>query len=68
MPIQRKKEIKNRIYSVRIDDDIYEKINYIKNNTKYNIDIARSFRSMIYDIYDNMKSEEKNQSSIYPEI
>jgi len=68
MSVQKKKEVKNRIYSIRINDDIYEKINYIKNNTKHNIDIARSFRSMIYEIYHDIKSSEKNQNSIYPEV
>lgn len=68
MSVQKKKEVKNRIYSIRINDDIYKKINYIKNNTKYNIDIAGSFRSMICEIYDDIKSNEKNQNFIYPEI
>jgi hypothetical protein len=69
MVVQTKKMKKDRIYSIRIDEEMYNKIEYIRSQTEYNIDIARSFRSMINEIYNDIKSSETNKKDfIYPEI
>lgn len=51
------KSYKKRIYSIRLTEEHYEMIKYLKNN---NVDVPSMIRSFIEDIYENSLNEDKD--------